>query len=37
MMVAVFRRRDIRPSQQLCEYFPSSGSGQVNVEFHVDG
>jgi len=24
-------------SEQLCEYFPSSGSGQVNVEFHVDG
>jgi 3,4-dihydroxyphenylacetate 2,3-dioxygenase len=22
-------------SEQLCEYFPSSGSGQVNVEFHV--
>jgi 3,4-dihydroxyphenylacetate 2,3-dioxygenase len=24
-------------SEQLCEYFPSSGSGQVNVEFHVEG
>jgi 3,4-dihydroxyphenylacetate 2,3-dioxygenase len=24
-------------AEQLCEYFPSSGSGQVNVEFHVDG
>ena len=24
-------------SEQLCDYFPSSGSGQVNVEFHVDG
>lgn len=24
-------------SEQLCEYFPSSGSGQVNVEFHLDG
>ena len=24
-------------SEQLCEYFASSGSGQVNVEFHVDG
>jgi 3,4-dihydroxyphenylacetate 2,3-dioxygenase len=24
-------------SEQLCEYFPSSGSGQVNVEFQVDG
>jgi 3,4-dihydroxyphenylacetate 2,3-dioxygenase len=23
-------------SEQLCEYFPSSGSGQVAVEFHVD-
>ena len=23
-------------SEQLCEYFPSSGSGQVNVEFHLD-
>ena len=23
-------------AEQLCEYFPSSGSGQVNVEFHVD-
>lgn len=22
-------------SEQLCEYFPSSGSGQVTVEFHV--
>jgi 3,4-dihydroxyphenylacetate 2,3-dioxygenase len=22
-------------SEQLCDYFPSSGSGQVNVEFHV--
>ena len=25
------------PAEQLCEYFPSSGSGQVNVEFHVGG
>jgi 3,4-dihydroxyphenylacetate 2,3-dioxygenase len=24
-------------AEQLCDYFPSSGSGQVNVEFHVDG
>jgi 3,4-dihydroxyphenylacetate 2,3-dioxygenase len=24
-------------SEQLCDYFPSSGSGQVNVEFHVAG
>ena len=24
-------------AEQLCEYFPSSGSGQVNFEFHVDG
>jgi 3,4-dihydroxyphenylacetate 2,3-dioxygenase len=24
-------------SEQLCDYFPSSGSGQVNVEFHVGG
>ncbi len=24
-------------SEQLCEYFASSGSGQVNVEFHLDG
>lgn len=24
-------------AEQLCEYFPSSGSGQVNVEFHVVG
>ncbi|MFI4994667.1 MAG: 3,4-dihydroxyphenylacetate 2,3-dioxygenase [Hyphomicrobiales bacterium] len=23
-------------AEQLCEYFPSSGSGQVNMEFHVD-
>jgi 3,4-dihydroxyphenylacetate 2,3-dioxygenase len=23
-------------AEQLCEYFPASGSGQVNVEFHVD-
>ena len=23
-------------AEQLCDYFPSSGSGQVNVEFHVD-
>ncbi len=22
-------------AEQLCDYFPSSGSGQVNVEFHV--
>ena len=24
-------------AEQLCDYFPSSGSGQVNVEFHVGG
>jgi 3,4-dihydroxyphenylacetate 2,3-dioxygenase len=24
-------------AEQLCEYFPSSGSGQINVEFHVGG
>jgi 3,4-dihydroxyphenylacetate 2,3-dioxygenase len=24
-------------SEQLCDYFPSSGSGQVNVEFQVGG
>lgn len=24
-------------AEQLCEYFPSSGSGQVNVEFHLEG
>jgi hypothetical protein len=24
-------------AEQLCEYFPSSGNGQVNVEFHLDG
>jgi hypothetical protein len=24
-------------AERLCEYFPSSGSGQVNLEFHVDG
>ena len=23
-------------AEQLCDYFPSSGSGQVNVEFHLD-
>lgn len=23
-------------AEQLCDYFPSSGSGQVTVEFHVD-
>ena len=23
-------------SEQLCDYFPSSGSGQVTVEFHVN-
>ena len=23
-------------AEQLCDYFPSSGSGQVNVEFHVN-
>jgi len=23
-------------AERLCDYFPSSGSGQVNVEFHVD-
>lgn len=23
-------------AEQLCPYFPSSGSGQVNVEFHLD-
>jgi 3,4-dihydroxyphenylacetate 2,3-dioxygenase len=23
-------------AEQLCDYFPSSGSGQVNVEFHVE-
>ena len=22
-------------AEQLCDYFPSSGSGQINVEFHV--
>ena len=24
-------------AEQLCEYFPSSGSGQVTVEFHLAG
>jgi 3,4-dihydroxyphenylacetate 2,3-dioxygenase len=24
-------------AEQLCDYFPSSGSGQVNVEFHLGG
>lgn len=24
-------------AEQLCDYFPSSGSGQVNVEFHIGG
>jgi 3,4-dihydroxyphenylacetate 2,3-dioxygenase len=24
-------------AEQLCDYFASSGSGQVNVEFHLDG
>jgi 3,4-dihydroxyphenylacetate 2,3-dioxygenase len=23
-------------AEQLCEYFPSSGSGQVNMEFHIE-
>ena len=23
-------------AEQLCDYFPSSGSGQVNVEFHIE-
>jgi 3,4-dihydroxyphenylacetate 2,3-dioxygenase len=23
-------------AEQLCDYFPSSGSGQINVEFHLD-
>ena len=22
-------------AEQLCDYFPSSGSGQANVEFHL--
>jgi hypothetical protein len=22
-------------AEQLCDYFPSSGTGQVNVEFHL--
>jgi 3,4-dihydroxyphenylacetate 2,3-dioxygenase len=24
-------------AEQLCEYFSSSGSGQINVEFHIEG
>jgi 3,4-dihydroxyphenylacetate 2,3-dioxygenase len=38
MLFAALGWSDYRgTAEQLCDYFPSSGSGQVNVEFHVDG
>ncbi len=37
MLFAALGWHDYRgAAEQLCDYFPSSGSGQVNVEFHVD-
>lgn len=36
MLFAALGWYDFRgPAEQLCDYFPSSGSGQVNVEFHL--
>jgi len=36
MLFAALGWNDYRgQAEQLCDYFPSSGSGQVNVEFHV--
>lgn len=36
MLFAALGWYDFRgASEQLCDYFPSSGSGQVNVEFHL--
>ena len=38
MLFAALGWYDFRgAAEQLCDYFPSSGSGQVNVEFHVEG
>jgi len=38
MLFAALGWSDYRgAAEQLCDYFPSSGSGQVNVEFHLDG
>jgi 3,4-dihydroxyphenylacetate 2,3-dioxygenase len=38
MLLAALGWSDYRgAAEQLCDYFPSSGSGQVNVEFHLDG
>jgi 3,4-dihydroxyphenylacetate 2,3-dioxygenase len=37
MLFAALGWYDFRgEAEQLCDYFPSSGSGQVNVEFHLD-
>ncbi|AWL99919.1 3,4-dihydroxyphenylacetate 2,3-dioxygenase [Bradyrhizobium amphicarpaeae] len=37
MLFAALGWHDYRgAAEQLCDYFPSSGSGQVNVEFHVE-
>ena len=36
MLFAALGWHDYRgAAEQLCDYFPSSGSGQVNVEFHL--
>jgi 3,4-dihydroxyphenylacetate 2,3-dioxygenase len=36
MLFAALGWSDYRgEAEQLCDYFPSSGSGQVNVEFHL--
>jgi 3,4-dihydroxyphenylacetate 2,3-dioxygenase len=38
MLFAALGWYDFRgEAEQLCDYFPSSGSGQVNVEFHLEG
>ena len=38
MLFAALGWHDFRgEAEQLCDYFPSSGSGQVNVEFRLDG
>ena len=38
MLFAALGWYDFRgAAEQLCDYFPSSGSGQVNVEFHLEG
>ena len=36
MLFGMLGREDYRgTAERLCDYFPSSGTGQVNVEFHL--